>query len=425
MLLAAPLPAWPKTLAEVVRQTININPEILRDRALLRAAGHRVDERFAGYLPKIDLDADTGWEFTNSPATRTRTDIEPDDKSSRSLWRSDGRVEFRQMVFDGFETTSREVSAQADRVAAERRLDATSERIAQNVAERYLGVMATAELLRLAEVNQEYHREILAKVTERAQQGLTDQIEQDLATSRTALATSLMIQRRGEHRASEARYIELIGAKPEDLQRPESPSGFTPIDADLAIENALKDNPRVQATTAALDARRADISVARAKMYPRLDFEVTGTTAQNVDGVKGRESHIQVLLRLRYDLFNGMFDVATISRRSFEASAAAEADGETRRKVREDTRVSYRQLFATVARIAPLNDTVEAATRSVAGYLEQYDLGKRSLLDLLDTRSELFNAQSDLVQAEYSALRSYYNLFFSMGRLREILEKAE
>jgi adhesin transport system outer membrane protein len=309
-------------------------------------------------------------------------------------------VEFRQMVFDGFETSSRELSAEAERVAAERRLDATSERIAQNVAERYLGVMATAELLKLAEENVAYHREIAGKVTERAEQGLTDEIERDLANSRAALATSQLIQRRGDARTAQARYLELVGAPPEGLERPESPSGFTPTDADLAIENALKANPRVAAAAATLDARRADIGAARARMYPRLDFEVTGTTAQNVDGTKGRESHIQVLLRLRYDLFNGMFDVATISRKSFEASAAAEADGEARRRVREETRVAYRQLFAAVARISPLQDTVESAARSVRGYLEQYDLGKRSLLDLLDTRDELFSTQSELVLAE-------------------------
>ncbi|MGQ0675229.1 MAG: TolC family protein, partial [Rhodospirillales bacterium] len=168
-----------------------------------------------------------------------------------------------------------------------------------------------------------------------------------------------------------------------------------------------------------------DIGAARAKMYPRFDFEVGGTTAQNVDGVKGRDSDITVVLRLRYDLFNGMFDVATVSRRSFEASAAAEADGEARRRVREDTRVAYRQLFAATARVGPLQDAVRSATRTVQGYLEQYDLGKRSLLDLLDSRRELFNAQSDLVQAEYAALRAYYSLFFSMGRLRETLETAD
>jgi adhesin transport system outer membrane protein len=425
MLVAAcpPSPAWPKTLAEVVRQTVAANPEVLRDRALLRAAGHKVDERFAGFLPKIDLDADTGWEYTNSPSTRTRTEKEPDDNSSRKLWRSDGSVMFRQMVFDGFETSNREVSADAERVAAERRLDATSERIAQNVADRYLEMLATTELLRLAEENERYHREIAGKVAERVQQGLTDQIEFDLATSRVALAVALLVQRRGEQRAAEARYVELIGDKPEDLVRPEAPSHFTPADADLAIEEALKGNPRVAAAAATLDARRADIGSARAKLYPRLDFEVTGTTAQNVDGTKGRESHIQVLLRLRYDLFNGMFDVATVSRRSFEASAAAEADGEARRRVREDTRVAYRLLFAAIARIAPLLDTVKSTRQTVEGYLEQYDLGKRSLLDLLDTRRDLFEAQSDLVQAEYASLRQYYNLYFSMGRLRDVLEK--
>ncbi|MGQ0677466.1 MAG: TolC family protein, partial [Rhodospirillales bacterium] len=272
-------PAWTKTLSEVARQTITANPEVLRDRALLRAAGHRVDERFAGYLPTVDFDADTGWEYTISPSTRTRTEKEPDDNSSRKLWRIDGSIFFRQMVFDGFETSSREVSAEAERLAAERRLDATSERIAQTVAERYLGVLATTELLRLAVDLEAYHREIAGKVRERVEQGLTDQIELDLATSRVALATSLMVQRQGDRRAAEARYIELIGDKPDELKRPDTPSGLTPIDADLAIENALKDNPRVMAAAATLDAGRADQGAAGATMYTPVDIEGGGANA--------------------------------------------------------------------------------------------------------------------------------------------------
>ena len=416
-------PAWPKTMAEVIRETISANPEVLRDRALLRAADHRVDERFAGFLPKLDIDADTGWEYTNSPTTRTRADKLPGDPSSLKVWRTDGLVTLRQLIFDGFETSSREVAAEAERMAAERRLGATSERIALRVTDVFLGVLTTVELLRLAQGNEAYHREIAGRVRERVQQGVTDEIELNLAESRLAQAMSRLTQRRGEQRAAEARYMELIGAMPQDLEQPQSPSGQTPTDADLAIEAALHDNPRVLAAAAVLDARKADIEAARAKMYPRLSFEVNGASGNNVGGVLGRDSHVSALFRLRYDLFNGMFDVATISRRTFDASAAAQADGEARRQVREDTRVAYRLLYAATARVPPLRDHVVSAKRTVDGYLEQYDLGKRTLLDLLDSRSEYFESQSELVQADYAVLTAHYRLFYSMGRLREILEK--
>ena len=421
--LSASAPALPKTLAEVMRETVSANPEVLRDRALVRAADHRVDERFAGFLPKLDLDADTGWEYSNSPTTRTRAEKLPGDPSDLKLWRTEGQVTLRQLIFDGFETSSREVAAEAERTAAERRLSATSERIALRVSEVYLGVMSTAELLRLAVDNEAYHREIVGKVRDRVEQGLTDQIELNLAESRLAQAMSRLTQRRGEQRAAEARYLELVGALPKDLELPQSSSAFAPTDVDLAIDDALHVNPRVLAAAAVLDARRADIDAARAKMYPRLNFEVNGATGRNLDGEIGRDSHVNVMLRLRYDLFNGMLDVATISRRTFEASAAAQADGEARRRVREETRVTYRLLYAAVARVSPLRDTVDAAMRTVDGYRAQYDLGKRTLLDLLDSRSEYFEAQSELVLADYAVLGAHYRLFFSMGRLREVLEK--
>ncbi|MCC7050120.1 MAG: TolC family outer membrane protein [Alphaproteobacteria bacterium] len=418
---ALPAPAWPRPLPEVVADTISANPEVQRDRALLRAADRRVDERFAGFLPKVDLESAGGYEYTNDPFTRSRVDKEPNVDSGRHLLRTDNTLTLRQLVFDGFGTSSRELAAEAERRAAERRVAETSERIAQRAVEVYLDVLRTDEQMALAQANLDYHREILRKVEARATSGLSDQLDLEQARARVALAQASLVLRAGEQRSARARYLEFIGQAPADLLRPPPEQFRSPPTIESAIDEALRRNPTVSVTAAQIDAARAEIDAARATFYPRLDLEVAGTTGTNIDGVIGRDSSVSVMLRLRYTLFNGFFDDATVQRRSAEAAAASYSDGEARRQVREDTRVAFRNLTTAQDRLPPLRDHVASSRRTVDDYLGQFELGKRKLLDLLDAQNEHYQARSNLVDGDYTLLVAQFRLAFAMGQLRGAL----
>lgn len=415
------VPVAARVLSEVVSDTIGANPEVRRDRALLRAADKRVDERFAGFLPRVDLDSAAGFEYTNDPFTRTRTGKEPDDDSSRKLLRYDNSLTVRQLVFDGFGTSSRELAAEAERRAAERRVAQTAERIAQRAIEVYLDVLRADEQVRLAEGNLAYHRDVFRRVESRATQGLSDQLDLEQVGARVALAQANLVLRLGDQRIARARYAEFIGEQPAGLVRPVGDQYRPPATIEAAIEGALKNNPSVAVTTAQVDSARSEIDAARSAFYPRLDLEVAGNTGNNIDGVIGRDSSVTVLLKLRYNLFNGFFDDATVERRSAQAAAAASSDGEARRQVREDTRVAYRNVTTAQDRLPPLRDHVGASTRTLDDYVRQFELGRRKLLDLLDAQTEKYNAAGNLVDGEYTLLVAQFRLAFAMGEVRAAL----
>jgi len=413
--------AQARPLTEVVTDTINANPEVRRDRALMRAADKRVDERFAGFLPRLDIDATGGYEYTNDPFTRARGAKEPDDNSGRHLLRTDNTITLRQLVFDGFGTSSRELAAEAERRAAERRVAETSERIAQRAIEVYLDVLRADEQVTLAEDNLAYHREVRRKVEARTSSGLADKLDLEQADARVALAQVGLVRRLGEQRTARARYAEFIGEQPKDLLRPPADVFKAPTTIEAAIEEALKRNPSVFVTAAQVDAAKSEIDAARSAFYPRLDLEIAGNTGDNIDGVLGRDSSVTVLLKLRYNLFNGFFDDATVERRSAQAAAAAHSDGEARRQVREDARVAFRNLTTAYDRLPPLRDHVGSSGRTLKDYLGQFELGRRKLLDLLDAQSEHYNARAALVDADYTLLVAQYRLAFTLGQVRAAL----
>jgi len=83
----------------------------------------------------------------------------------------------------------------------------------------------------------------------------------------------------------------------------------------------------------------------------------------------------------------------------------------------EDARVSWNAMATARGRVKRLAEKVEADQGVIDAYREQFLVGRRDLLDLLDAHNELFISRSDLVTEEYTALLSAYRVLASGGRL--------
>ena len=68
-----------------------------------------------------------------------------------------------------------------------------------------------------------------------------------------------------------------------------------------------------------------------------------------------------------------------------------------------------------------IRDHVIASKQTQVAYAQQFNLGQRTLLDLLDTENELFEARKDYLQTEYDEIIAKYRVLNSTGRLLESL----
>jgi len=404
-------PAWAETLGEAVEAAIAYHPRIIRDQARSMAADHAVEAEFSAFYPSLDVEGSSGSEITNSPTTRgAGTD-------TTHLWRTEGSATVTQMVFDFFETTNRVESAQNLLRARHADIQATSEIVARDTILRYLQIMQARRLLDLAQRSVADHVAILDLIRGRADAGQASQADLDQAVSRVALVRSNLVDIQGLERQAVSQYIETVGMEPGELSLPEEPDYPEATDLDAALATAMDRNPVAHSTSAVWDARRSDIEVARAAYFPRFDVEATGAAGENFDGVEGSRTDLRVFLRMRWELFSGFGDVAAVRRATFEANAASRSDAEARRVIRESVRIAFHQLQTTKDRIPILREDVESSQLVFGAYREQYDLGQRTLLDLLDARDEQFNAEADLLNGEFDVLQAHYDLLFGMGTI--------
>jgi adhesin transport system outer membrane protein len=405
------------TLEDSVQASITTNPDVGVVQADRDAIEQELRQARAGYLPSIDLRGAAGPEYTNSPGTRERVTRPPGGDASTTLMRYESQITLSQMLFDGFATQS-EVQRQLSRLdSAAYRVQQAAEFVGLDAAEAHLDVLRNQVLLELARENLAEHRRLGGKVRQLENQGASSiadvrQSEARIAAAETALATA-----QGNLRDAQARYLSAVGMAAENLQDPEVPVTAVPESQAAAAARATVANPNVEVANADIDAAKAELEGSRAGYYPRLNVEAGAAANQNLDGIRGSDVDAQALLVLRYNLFRGGADIAREREAFARVSEARQNLRQAQRDAEREARVAYNALVTARARVEALRATVEAqrATRDV--YAQQFDLGQRSLLDLLDAENELFVARSDLATAQYTQTFGVYRVLAVTGDL--------
>ena len=195
-----------------------------------------------------------------------------------------------------------------------------------------------------------------------------------------------------------------------------------PESPDASAAAAWVTSPTVQLANADIDVAQAELRAARAGYYPNLDLELGAAAGDNLDGLEGRDVNAQALLVLRYNLFRGGGDIAREREAFLRIKEARQNLRVAQRDAEQEARVAYHALMTARARLEALGDGVDAqrATRDI--YAQQFDLGQRGLLDLLDAENELFNDRSNLVTATFTERFAVYRVLAVIGAMLDSLE---
>ncbi len=402
-----------ENLKEVVQQTISTNPEIqvfINDRL---ARDQEVRQARSGYYPEINLNAGIGYEWTDNPTTS------PDDEE---LTRKEASLELRQMLFDGFATRS-EVQRQQARVnSAAHKISEIAEKTALRTIEVYLELIKQNQLLSLAEENLKAHQRIFDQIERRSESGVSRKADFDQISGRLALAESNTVASKNNVMEAEANYIRVVGQKPVKLEQSSIAQGMIPANVEDAVATAIGNHPTLQSALSDVDAAMAQHEAAKHAYYPRFDFELGRTWNEDIDGVKGNNEDLTAMIRMRWNLFRGKHDEARREETALLINEAKEIRNNAIRQAEEGVRLSWASYQSTKAQLAFLEKHMAASKQTRKAYAKQFDIGQRSLLDLLDTENEVFESSKAFLTAEYTNQFAQYRILAGMGKLLDSLE---
>jgi adhesin transport system outer membrane protein len=93
------------------------------------------------------------------------------------------------------------------------------------------------------------------------------------------------------------------------------------------------------------------------------------------------------------------------------------AHARLQRDANESVDKAWAARVVTADRIVKLQTQVGAALKVISAYSKEYDLGQRSLIDLLNAENQSFNAQVSLISARSVVIFADYQLLAAMGKL--------
>jgi adhesin transport system outer membrane protein len=400
-----------QTLPEAVRLALRRNPEVLAAAANARAGVALFDQAGAGRLPTIDVRGAAGREESENVG------LELSGRDSRTLLRREGSLTLRQNVFDASQVRS-EMERQSFRLDSSRyRLIETGETVALRAAEAYIEALRDRDLVRLAEENVARHEDLLQKTQFRFKSGVGQRADVEQASARVALARSSLESARGTAEDSAARFNRVVGRPPSGLGPAPSVAKYLPPSSNVAQADGVENAYGVHAARAELLAARAGVRTVRADLMPRVDVELSANRNRDIDGVKGPNNDTQAMLVMRYNLFRGGADDARIREAMERETVALETLNNAVQSTEESVARTWSALVASRNRLAPLEAHARATAQVLEAYRAQFELGKRSLLDLVNAENELFQARSALRTGQATAQSAEYRVLAAVGSL--------
>jgi len=405
-----------QSLKQAIQQTINENPEIQSAKSERLAVEQQISQARASYFPTIDIQAGYGWEQSNNTSTRARGD------GTASFSREEASIQLRQMVFDGLATPS-EVNRQEARTNSKAyTVFGQAEITALNAVEAYLNVMRNQELVKLAKDNLLIHKKINNQISLRSESGIGRQADTEQAMARLALAERNTLAEVGNLRDTETAFLRVIGSLPGDLEEVAEPQDALPENLDQAVEQAIANHPILKSANAEIDSAFAQHDTARAAYMPRLDIEAGATHNNDLDGVQGKDEDVTVMLQFRYNLFNGGKDVARRRETAELINQSKDVRDNTYRQVVESMRLSWVAHQTVKRQMNFFKAHQDASIKTNLAYQKQFDIGQRTLLDLLDSANEMFLAKSAYTSARFDVVFSQYRILTSKGALNHYMD---
>jgi len=398
------------TFDTAIHQVLRQNPEIYQAFQEVEARQHQKRAASSQYRPKIELGASAGYQRYKAPSTG---DQRLDHDTAGAVVRAS------QMLFDGF-ATKNEVARQAQRVeSATYEAFATAENLTLRTAEVYIEVLKRNEIIRLAQQSLDLHKQIREQMQARINAGVGNEGDLAQIRARESLSQSNYIAAKSSLLNAETNFLRVVGSYPivANMAQPAQLTSWFSGDVHKEIQSALQQHPTIKAATSDVRTAQAQYSAAKSRFMPRIDLEADYTFNQNMNGVEGDYDDAAIGIRVSYDLYQGGEHSAHKKYTAKRIEVAKGVRDNTHLQVIEAMRLSYNAYTTLLDRENYLVEHVKYALQSRDAYREQFKIGKRTLLDVLNTENEYVNAAQALASARHDKLFSQYRIVHAKGML--------
>jgi outer membrane protein len=403
-------PASAQTLTQALAETYNTNPQLLAQRALLRATDEQVPQALSGWRPTVNFNGNMGGNraaFTTANVSQYST-----------FFSNTVNVQVTQPIYRGGHTVAQTQQA-IDTVESTRAQTLAIETaVFQAVAMAYLDVVRDQALVQVDRNNVQVLQKQLEATQDRFRVGEVTRTDVAQAEASLAQAIGTLTSAEGTLAQSRAEYVRAVGHEPGVLLLPrERPT--LPATREEAQALAANNNFSVISANFAELAAKDNITVVKSQLLPQVSLvgTVEREFAPSVTLSGSRENIASIQAQLTWNLYEGGAIYSQTRQAEQTVGQRLSQVDDARRAAVQTATDAWETLKAARASISSFAAAVRAAQIALEGVQQQALVGTATTLDVLIQNQTLLTTQQQLIVAEHDSALAEFNLAGATGRL--------
>ena len=401
-------PAEAETLQEALTLAYQANPKLDAERARLRATDEGVPQAKAGYHPTAAATGNLGVQDQHT---------KPQQSTDGIAHPNGFGVNVNQSIFSGFRTVNTVREAEANVRAGRENLRQVEAQVLLDATTAYADVIRDTALIRLREKNVSVLSSELQSTE--ARRAVREVTRTDVAQteSRRARSIAALNLARANLQVSRASYERVIGRAPDRLSEPQTPDKLIPSGADDVAKIAEKENPNVVAALYREQAARHEVDRIWGELLPEAHLQAGYTQGRNSSvGIDG-SSTASVSGVITVPLYEGGETKARVRAAKHTHVSRLQEIEQARTETRATAAAAWAKLASMRDQVGLDKIQVSSARTALEGVREEYRVGQRTLLDVLNAEQDLVDAEVSSVVDRHDHLVAAYTLLSAIGRL--------
>lgn len=396
------------TLEDMINELIFTDPEIKEKLFQYNAIMEDINISDAGYLPTLDFVGKVG-----------RKEIEKEGTPKDGFDTSELTLRLVQNLFNGFGTQAAVNRDEARAKAAFNKYIEVAQDKMYRAIEAYIKVVRYNEVLKIAKDNVKVHEETLLKIQDRYEKGFSTLSEVERVKGRLALSKSNYVSETNNLFDAKFNFHKSLGRYVDEnsLVMPDF-KGTLPKTLEHATDIAIHNNPSILVANYDIKAIQESLQYTKRRNYPTLDIELEKSRYNNLTGSSvGREDDTSAMLVLNYNLYSGGADKAEKQKYISLLNYEYAHKNKLKRDVIEALGLSWSAFKMISEQYKYQVEYRDLTAKTKIAYDEEFQLGRRTLIDLLDVQDEVNNIKIKVIHNSYDLLFSKYRVLDAMGEL--------
>ncbi len=413
--------SFAETINSALAAAYNNNPTLNAQRAATRAVDESVPIAKSGLRPTITANANIGLSRTTTNAAGAGAAIVGgvggSSGTETNLAPGGFGVVINQTLWDSYLTKNNVNAAQAAVSASQQALVNAEQNILFNAASAYLDVLRDRSILA-------FQRKSLAFLDEQVRSEQTrfdvgEATRTDVAQARASRAAAQASASLAEAnlRSSEAVYVQIIGRKPAKLSPVKGVKGKFPTSIVAGKDIARREHPAIRSTEFLVDQAIFNVKSAESGLLPRVDLQASATRNFEQSTFASVSENQSVTATLTVPIYQGGAQRGQIRQNKESLGQARIQVDESVASVTAAVVSSYSQYQGAKAAVSANQQQLKAAQLALEGAVEERKVGQRTTLDVLDTQTQVINAQIALANSSRDVKVAGYAIMSAIGRL--------